>query len=173
MRVFIAIDIPEESIKEIRKIQALLPKFEGKKTEPNNLHLTLKFLGDVDPRNVRQIRQKLREIKFKIFETEIDSLGVFYPQSIRIIWLHMSNCDGLQNEIDKKLMGMFEPENRFMSHLTIARVKYVKDKDKFLRGLEKIKFGKIKFKVENFKLKKSTITERGSIYEDLESYNLV
>ena len=59
-----------------------------------------------------------------------------------------------------------------MSHLTIARVKSVKDKNMFLNEIEKIKFDKIRFKVKNFKLKQSILTRNGSVYEDLEVYDL-
>ncbi len=45
MRCFISIDLPEKIIQEIKKIQEELPEFIGKKTETENLHLTLKFLG--------------------------------------------------------------------------------------------------------------------------------
>ena len=47
MRVFISINISEEIRKEIKKIQDFLPEFFGKKTELENLHLTLKFLGNI------------------------------------------------------------------------------------------------------------------------------
>ncbi|MBS3086745.1 RNA 2',3'-cyclic phosphodiesterase [Candidatus Pacearchaeota archaeon] len=173
MRAFVAIDIPQEVRREIIKIQAALPELKGKKTEQENLHLTLKFLGEVDEKDIEQIKKKLKEIKFNSFETEIDSLGIFHPKLIRIVWLHMNNCDALQKEIDEKLSPIFEPERRFMSHLTIARVKSIKDKNIFLEKIKKIKFDKIKLKVKNFKLKRSKLTRNGSVYEDLEIYDLV
>ena len=43
IRTFVSIDLPEDIQKEVKKIQDILPEFEGKKTEPKNLHLTLKF----------------------------------------------------------------------------------------------------------------------------------
>ena len=53
----------EEIKKEIKKIQDLLPEFSGKKTELQNLHLTLKFLGEIKEKDVEGIKEKLREIK--------------------------------------------------------------------------------------------------------------
>ena len=173
MRVFIAIDIPQSLRKKIIAIQNSLPEFEGKTTEPENLHLTLKFLGEVDSNDVKNIKERLKEIKFKSFETEITDIGVFNPDNIRITWLHMKNCDSLQKKIDECLEDFFEPEKRFMSHLTIARVKQVKNKKTFLNELKKIKFDKIRFKVDNFKFKQSVLTETGSIYEDLAIYDLI
>ncbi len=172
MRTFISIDIPENVKGAIREIQEKLPDFRGKKTEPENLHLTLKFLGEVNENKIEEIKRKLREIKFKKFEAEIDSIGVFSENFVRIVWLHIKNCDDLQKEIDEKLEKLFEKEKRFMSHLTIARVKNVKDKKAFIEQIKKIEIPKINFPVHSFMLKKSTLTEKGPIYKILEEYKL-
>ena len=172
MRTFISIDISEEVKQEIIKIQSQLPDFSGKKTESENLHLTLKFLGEIDKEKIEKIREKLKEIKFSRFETEIDSMGIFSEKFIRIIWLHLTNCNDLQKEIDERLKDLFEKEKRFMSHLTIARVKNVSNRKEFLKKLKEIKILKIKFIVKNFKLKKSILIPKGPTYETLEEYNL-
>ena len=173
MRIFISIDIQEEIKKEIYRIQQNLPEFFGKKTEIKNLHLTLKFFGEIDDRKIEVIKKKLAEIKFKKFETEIDSIGVFSEKFIRIIWIHMTNCEKLQIAIDEKLKDLFDKEKRFMSHLTIARVKSIKNKKDFLEKLGKIKIQRISFIVDNFRLKKSTLTEKGPIYETIEEYKFL
>ncbi len=173
MRTFISIDIPEEFYEEIRKIQDLLPEFRGKKTEPENLHLTLKFLGEINDEKVEEVRKKLREIKFEKFETEIDSIGVFSEKFVRVVWLHLSNCDDLQKKIDEVLKGLFDKEKRFMSHLTIARIKYVEDKKKFIKQLKKIEIPKINFIIDDFRLKESVLTSEGPAYKTLEKYKLI
>ena len=61
MRTFIAIDIPDSIKNEIIKIQNSLPEFIGKKTEKENLHLTLKFLGEIDEEKIELIKKELRE----------------------------------------------------------------------------------------------------------------
>lgn len=167
MRVFIAIDLPEEVKKKIQDIQEKLPEFSGKLTELENLHLTLKFLGEVDEGVVEQVKKELSEIKFKKFEAEIDLLGFFTPAFVKIIWLHVSNCEEIQHEIEEKIKKMFKPEARFMSHLTIARVKNVKDKRIFASELKSVDFEKIKFKVSDFKLKSSELTPEGPVYSNL------
>lgn len=169
MRTFIAIDIPNSIKKEIVKIQEKLPKFKGKKTEFENLHLTLKFLGEVDEKTLAMVKKKLKRIKLNSFETKINSIGIF---SDRIVWLSIRNCNELQKEIDEKLSVFFEMEKRFMGHLTIARVKELKDKKKFRSEIKKIKIPEMKFIVENFNLKKSKLGKPGPIYEDIEVYNL-
>jgi len=59
MRAFISLELPEEIKKEIVKIQNKLPEFIGKKTEKQNLHLTLKFLGEVGEEELEKIKKKL------------------------------------------------------------------------------------------------------------------
>ncbi len=178
MRTFISIDMPKEIQKEIRKIQERLPEFKGKKTESENLHLTLKFLGEANERKIENIKERLRKVEHNSFETEIDSIGVFdnrkskvYKRRI-IVWLHLTNCEKLQKEIDEKLKDLFEKERRFMSHLTIARVKKVRDRKKFIIELKKIKFPKIKFKVDAFYLMESKLSEKGSKYSVIKKYKL-
>ncbi len=187
MRTFIAIEIPENVKDEIIKIQKQIPEFKGKLTEPENLHLTLKFLGEVDENKIEEVKERLREIKYNPFETEIDSIGFFSEKFIRIIWLHLKNCNELQEQIDERLKGLFEKvhsvpfhspltsqmkEKRFMSHLTIARVKSIRDKKEFIENLYKIIIPKMKFYVDRFYLNKSVLTSKGSIYENVESYRL-
>jgi 2'-5' RNA ligase len=111
-RCFVSIDIPEEIQVEIKKLQDALPGFIGKKTEPENLHLTLKFLGEVDEEQIIEIKRRLREVKFKNFECSIDEIGVFSPKYVKIVWVHLSKCNKLQKLIDEKLEGLFERENK-------------------------------------------------------------
>ncbi len=173
MRTFISIDIPQEVQKEIKKIQEQLPEFFGKKTELENLHLTLKFLGEISEEKIHQIKEKLKEINFQNFEVKIDSLGVFSESFIRIVWLHIGGCGQLQKQIDENLSDFFEKEKRFMSHLTIARVKGVKGRrEEFLEKINKIKFSELKFSVSEFKLKKSELKPEGPVYEDIGVYSL-
>ncbi len=173
MRCFISINIPENVKKEIKKIQDKLPNFVGKKTELENLHLTLKFLGELDEDKVEEVKDKLREIRYNFFEAEIDSIGVFSEKFIKIVWLHLSECNNLQEIVDEKLKNLFKPENRFMSHLTIARVKNIKNKEKFLEKLNEVKIPKIKFEVNEFCLMKSELDKKGPKYFVVEKYNLI
>ena len=84
----------------------------------------------------------------------------------------MSDCDELQKEIDEKLKDLFDKEKRFMSHLTIARVKSIKDKKEFFKKIREIDIKPIKFNINNFKLKESVLLEKGLRYNTLEEYKL-
>ncbi len=178
MRAFIALDLPNEVIGEIRKIQKTLKKkniFIGKSTEPDNLHLTLKFLGEIDEDKIEIVKKRLKEIDFEGFYAETGEVGVFSKSFIKIIWVKLNGKKiwELQKEIDDKLEGLFEKEERFMSHVTIARVKHVPDKKGFLEYLKSIKPRKIKFYCDRFYLKKSELKPEGPVYEVIEEYPLV
>ena len=85
--------------------------------------------------------------------------------------MHLTNCEKLQKEVDEKLKEIFDKEERFMSHLTIARVKSC-DKEKFLEELRNIEVPKIKFEVEKFYLMKSELSSEGPKYKIIEEYDL-
>jgi 2'-5' RNA ligase len=177
MRTFIALDLPREIIKEVQGIQKILKKknlFTGKFTEIENLHLTLKFLGEISDEKSEEIKKRLKEIKSSGFYCEIGEVGVFTKQFIKIIWIKLNGKGifNLQKEIDKKLSDLFEPEERFMSHLTIARVKHVSSKKDLLDYLKSVKPSKLKFYCNKFYLKKSELKPEGPEYEDLEEYEL-
>ncbi len=169
MRAFIAIDIPDNAKKEIANIQKQLPEFKGKLTEESNLHLTLKFLGEISEEQTEKIKESLKKIKFRKFTAKLSDLGFFSESFIRIIWIKLENCDELQKEVDNELKDLFKKEERFMSHLTIARVKAVKDKKRFIDELKKIKVNPIEFEVSKVHLKKSVLTSKGPVYEDVYS----
>jgi len=174
-RIFISLDLSRDAINEIVRMQKILWKktlFTGKLTESENLHLTLKFLGEVDDSKIIEVKKRLSQIKFSEFFAETGEIGVFNKDFIKIIWIKLNGKGiwGLQKEIDLKLKDMFNVEARFMSHITIARVKNVKDKKGFLEYLDSVKPKKIRFNLNEFLLKKSELTPSGPKYEDIEKY---
>jgi RNA 2',3'-cyclic 3'-phosphodiesterase len=180
MRAFIAIDLPYETKQEIIKIQKELEKenlFTGKLTEEENLHLTLKFLGETSENEIEEIKELLGEIKFDKFKVHLSDIGVFSPSFIKIIWIKLEGPGvfNLQKKIDETLIDLFTPEVKFMSHITIARVKQIKDKEKLINFLkieeENLKKKKIDFKIDKFYLKKSELLKKGPLYTNIEEYN--
>jgi 2'-5' RNA ligase len=174
-RAFIAVEFPDNVIKEIARVQELIKtqKFHGKLTELENLHLTLKFLGEIDSGKLEKIKKHLADIKFAELGLKLGGIGTFnFKGSPRIIWIKIEGKQifELQEKIDAALKDYFSSEERFMSHLTIARVKYVKDKKSFLNYIKNISIKDIKFKIDNFKLKKSDLRPIGPVYSDIESY---
>lgn len=177
IRSFICIEFPDEIIKEIARVQKLLQnkKFTGKLTELENLHLTLKFLGEIDNEKLEKVKQALSTIKFPAFNAYLEYAGTFVRHNNpNIVWLKVggSGILKLQEQIDESLKEIFSKEKRFMSHLTIARVKYVSDKQNFIEYIKHLKIQKINFTISEFKLKSSELNPLGPNYTDLKLYKL-
>lgn len=176
-RCFICIEMPREAIDYTEELQNQIKKknlFHGKMTEPENLHLTLKFLGEISEGQIEDVKKKLKSFEFKSFEASLGELGFFSEKMIRILWMKINGKQiwELQKTIDGALSDIFPEEERFMSHLTIARIKKVHDKKEFLNYIKNIKTKSIKFKVSEFVLKKSELQPEGPVYSDIERCKL-
>ena len=172
MRTFICLDLPNDVLDEIVKVQERLSKtnlIKGKFTEKQNIHLTLKFLGNIDKAKLNEVKERLNELKFKKFNLKLSKLGVFSEKSVRIVWVSVVGQElfELQKDIDFCLRDFFEKEDRFMGHITIVRPKAVKNKEKLLDELKNIGFSKLNFEADKIYLKKSELTTLGPRYETL------
>ncbi|MBS3114394.1 RNA 2',3'-cyclic phosphodiesterase [Candidatus Woesearchaeota archaeon] len=169
MRLFIAIDFNELRDYFV-ELQELLPK-NAKLSLTKTFHLTLKFLGEVQPDKVNTLIDSLKKIKFEPFNAFLDSIGIFPTENyIRVVWIGVKPEEKIikiQKQIDELLKPIFKKENDFKAHITLARVKYIEDKKQFLQQLKNIKVENKKVEVRNFKLIKSTLTPKGPVYEDL------
>ena len=81
MRCFIGIDLPIEVIIEIQRIQKKLePNFTGRLTSSENLHLTLKFLGEIEEDAINDVKKRLSSITHPPFELNLKDVGVFFSK---------------------------------------------------------------------------------------------
>lgn len=172
MRVFIAIEIPERIKKQLNEVQ---DKFDdiSKIKWVNDFHLTLKFLGEISSIQLDRIKERLKNLNFKNFELELTNLGVFpNDKFIRVLWVGLSperKVMGLQLDIEERLRDMFNIDRKFKAHLTLGRVKTIKNKETFLERVNNIEVNG-KFNVGHVKLIKSVLTDTGPEYETLEVY---
>jgi len=174
-RCFICIDLPLETRKYIEEIQETIRKknlFYGKFTEFENLHLTLKFLGEISEEKIAEVKERLKKIKFNSFSAHLGELGVFSERFVSIIWIKLGGKEvfELQKQIDDALIGLFEGEKKFMSHVTIARPKKIIDKGILLDYLHKMKIKKETFEADRFFFKSSDLKEDGPVYSTIEEY---
>ncbi len=175
-RAFICIEMSDSVVKEVARVQELLGKlkFNGKMTELENLHLTLKFVGEVDDDELEKVKEKLRKTEFNEFEAKLSEIGTFnFRGKPRIVWIKIGGKEifELQKKIDDPIeQAGFVKEERFMSHMTIARVKYVKDKKGFLDYVAGIGVRDIRLKIDRFYLMKSELRPEGPVYKVIEEY---
>jgi len=173
MRLFISTSFNEFS-GYFQELQKQLP--EAKHALPREFHLTLKFLGEVDENKIEKIKEKLAEIKFKPFECEINGIGNFGGNFVKVVFVRITNSEKmveLQKQIDDKLADFFKKEKGFEPHLTIARVKFAENKKDYIEALKKIKTEKQAKKVNSFELIKSTLMPKGPVYEVLGTYKAI
>ncbi len=176
LRAFIAVELPERLVPEIEKIESVLNTPGIRLVEPKQVHITLKFLGDIQENEMEAIASALSQVNCKPFEAMIKGVGVFpKPVYIKVIWLGaQGNFDVLHEEVERVLMPFkFEKDHQFSPHATLARVKQLRDKaDLFekLKKLENIDLGTIN--VDTITLKKSTLRPEGPIYETLREIKL-
>ena len=172
MRCFIGIDLSIVLIKEIQKIQKKLEhNFTGRLTSSENLHLTLKFLGEIEEDTINDVKKRLSSITHPPFELILKDVGFFSQKFIKIIWVSVSDVP-LQLLVDNCLKDIFKLENRYMGHITIARVRSLADKKSFLQLINATTINEESFMVKDFCLKESILTPDGPIYKDIDRYKL-
>lgn len=175
MRLFIAFDIPEKVKEQLVSIQKKI-KTEAKIkwVKAENIHLTLKFLGDVAGDKVDEIKARLENISFEPFDVEVSGIGVFPSESyIKVIWVGLRYdraMENLVNEIREQL-NEFKDDYPFKAHITIGRVRFVRNKKALVEELKKIKVKSERFTVRRFKLYKSMLTKEGPVYEELAEFS--
>ena len=179
IRAFIAIDIEEPSI--VHRLVWLRDLFVQtgapmKPVEDQNLHLTLRFLGEIPSGMVEDIYMNvLSRLQFKRFKMRLVGVGAFpSPARPRVIWVGVRDgSDVLQRlyrEIESGLRRLgFRPEREeFVPHITLARIKGSRNIDKVVKLLNEYADYEIgEVTVETVRLKQSILTPRGPIYRTL------
>ncbi|MDF2957071.1 MAG: RNA 2' [Candidatus Alkanophagales archaeon MCA70_species_1] len=175
MRSFIAIDMSDELKREIAEIQEEFRFLRGVKfVKPEQAHLTLKFLGEVPESRINALKRALDEVRAEAFEMQLRGVGVFpNERRIRVIWVGVEDSaalNALHAEIEARLNRLGFRREPLSPHVTLCRVKSMSGEEKSLT-LKKLgelsdkNFGKML--VSEVKLKKSVLTPKGPIYEDV------
>lgn len=179
IRSFIAIELPESLHKELADLQKILKKSNAdvKWVNPENIHITLKFLGNCAPEQIKDIQKLLDDFTKGLipFPIKVKAIGAFPKLDFpRVIWVGIDEPTGKLKEIAQNLDNAvsklgFEKENReFTAHLTLGRVRSPKNKDKLKELIVKTPFASsIDIKADKIVLFKSTLTPAGSTYTKL------
>jgi 2'-5' RNA ligase len=181
IRSFLAFDIENDDMrKRLSSVQTRLVQTgaDVKLVETENIHATMRFLGNVSIGMIEKIFEEMKKTEFKPFNVQIQGVGVFpslsYP---RVVWAGITEGkDQLRDvfiKIEPRLQVLgFAPDPKgFSPHLTIARVRSGRNKTQLAEFVNKNashKFGTIK--AECLRLKKSALSPKGPIYSTLKEF---
>ncbi|MFH1470533.1 MAG: RNA 2',3'-cyclic phosphodiesterase [Candidatus Micrarchaeota archaeon] len=165
MRAFLAVEIPESISKNFSRLE--LPK-GMRPVSTKSMHITLKFLGDINEDKATEISGVLGAIEFFPFPLVCKGLGTFPNEfSPRILWAGIESPGLLElhSRISPKLEQLGFEKEQFTPHLTLARAKEKVQLSTLLEKHRSEPFGDCAINL--FSLKKSTLTPNGPIYEDI------
>lgn len=178
IRSFIAVDIDDsEILGRLVDAQQTLAKSgaDVKLVKPENIHITLRFLGNIAPQMVDKIHAAMEQVTFAPFPVKIQSLGAFPTlKYARVVWAGIqtgvTKLADIFDQLEPQLqdLGMKPDKKGFSPHITIARVRSGRHKTELVQCINDLansEFGVLE--VACLKLKKSTLTPRGPIYSTL------
>ena len=181
IRSFLAFDIENDDVrKRLSSVQTRLVQTgaDVKLVETENIHVTMRFLGNVSIGMIEKIFEEMKKTEFKPFNVHIQGVGVFpslsYP---RVVWAGITEGkDQLRDVFTKieprlQVLGFAPDPKGFSPHLTIARVRSGRNKTQLAEFVNKNashKFGTIK--AECLRLKKSTLSPKGPTYSTLKEF---
>jgi 2'-5' RNA ligase len=172
-RTFVALELSGEIRERLSEAQQVLHNCSARLTfvEPALIHITAKFLGEVDEKTLVLVQDALKKITFIPFSVTAQNVTVNNPKRPHTVWCAIDdggNGERLLSLVEDALspLGFPRESRKFTPHATVARVK---DSDPSLfTVLDQLKgrsYGECL--VSGLKLKKSTLTPRGPVYEDL------
>jgi 2'-5' RNA ligase len=139
-RTFIAIDIPLESdiVEQINKLKSEFINEKIKWVRSYQYHITIQFLGNVENSHITDIIESLDKVtaNFKGFSLELTEFGVFKNlRNPRVLWIGFKPCEQLvklKNAVENEMtrFGFEKSDKSFSPHLTIARIKTLKQSEK-------------------------------------------
>ncbi len=181
IRSFVSIDIDESRVlSELASVLSSLQSIGGdlKTVERENIHVTLKFLGNVDSSKLAQVKAALGQVKFVPFSLEVRGAGAFPSLSrMNVVWVGLgqgwSHVEEIYAQTEKLLSEAgFRKETRaFSPHVTVARVKSARKRDEiagFLQRITERTFGTLQ--VDKVRLKQSVLSSSGPKYSTLSEF---
>jgi 2'-5' RNA ligase len=185
IRTFIAIELPENIISSVLKVQDDIRSygFKTRWVRKENIHITLKFLGNINKVDVEKIGKEIFESakEYPPLKLAAKGIGVFPGiKRPRVIWIGITGQIDLlikmQKTLDKRLETIGFPKERrpFRGHLTIGRIKGKVDPQRLIAAIKEFgEFESETFIANKLILFKSELNPSGSIYTKLKSISLM
>ena len=180
-RLFVAarIDPGKKFFDRLHALENQLKHERIKWVEDHNVHITLKFFGETEERKIPEINNILLSVAGKIapFDLSLQKLGIFGSSyNPKVVWVGIEPYEGLvsimklmQDEL--KRIG-YEPDRQnLVPHLTLGRIKFLKDKQLFQRSLDQYRdLSSQVMNVSSYLLFESILRKEGPIYLSLQSF---
>ncbi len=179
-RVFVAIDISDEAR---RIVAARISAFRNdasssaiKWIRPDNLHLTLQFVGDVDNGQLQPVVNSVKKIseQFRKFRLSLQGVGAFpSPSKARVLWIGIhdedSNCVKIKESLEHEFrqLGIAGDRKPVTPHLTVARIKDPRAARPLIEKYLNTEFEPIDFDVAKIVTYESKLLPTGSIYSKI------
>lgn len=181
IRVFVGFFTSPVVIEKSVRLREEASKFiSGKWTQPQNLHITLQFVGEVDKDTLTELLKTTQEVanSFRPFKVTYKGLGVFpHPKRPRILWIGVDFGSGPLKRLaktvevaNKKIKNIRPDTKPFHPHVTICRMKRVDNRKLtgLMRRYRNFVFGEEV--VNKIAVIKSTLTPEGPIYSPIETF---
>jgi 2'-5' RNA ligase len=187
MRAFIALELPKEIKDALAKLQEQLKASAAdvKWVQPQNIHLTLKFLGEREDKKIKKISQILEDVAREkdAYTINISSLGAFPGlNSPRVIWVGVDKGEKETKEIAAALeekiaeAGLPKEERPFSCHITLGRIRSGLNRERLVDKLKNLAQvhpeQAMEFQIKKITLFQSILTPAGPVYEILKTANL-
>ena len=180
-RLFLSVNLPHDIQRELARFQRkMVDLFKGNLVPEADLHITLKFLGEVKPEQIEQIKSIcLTAIPTPSFTVELKGISVFPSvDRIRVVWTGIGvgreALASIRAALDERLDVLgFGDDKPFSAHVTLARVKKVIHRDalrQLIKNNHDTWFGK--FRVEHVDLMQSELSKTGAAHSELASFTL-
>jgi len=184
MRLFVSIDLPDDFAADVGAVQDEFADAAGLRfTDPEQAHVTLKFLGDVNrgelPRVENALRRAVEAAEVGPFEATYEDVGVFPDLGyIEVLWLGVGEggdeMTALHEVIEREVTRLgFDPEDHdFTPHVTLARMEHAGGKEVVQENVEELSPTVGTTEVTEIRLTESVPTDDGPEYSTVESFAL-
>lgn len=183
--MFCAFELPESLRARIKqhsqRVREAVPEAAASWSRPENIHLTVKFFGNVDQERVPAISARAAEVvkEFSPLKIDVGKTGVFpRPSRPQVLWIGIEDASGalvnLQKQLEHEFVreGFPKEERVFRPHLTIARIRKPHNSDRLAQAHLGMEFSSVAIELSELVLFRSELSSKGSKYTPLSRHLL-